>query len=354
MAVDEARLEQFMGQFVADMGAAASGALVAIGDELGLYRGLDKLGPCTAAQLAERTGTHERYVREWLLNQAAGGYVSWDADAERWYLTEEQRFALVDEQSPAYVLGAFEVLQSLYADAPKIAERFRSGAGLDWKDHDHRLFGGTARFFAPGYRANLVASWIPSLDGVEGKLQAGARVADVGCGHGISTILLAQAYPSSTFAGFDYHAPSIEQARRNAEEAGVADRVRFEVAPADAFPAGEGQGYDFVAHFDCLHDLGDPIAAGRRVRETLAPGGTWMVVEPMAGDRVEDNLNPVGRVFAAASTVVCVPTSLAQDGIALGAQAGEARLREVIEAAGFTHVRRATETPFNLVLEARP
>jgi len=351
MAVDEAKLEQFMGQFVQDMGAAASGALVAIGDQLGLYRGLADGGPATAAELAERTGTHERYVREWLLNQAAGGYVTWDAEAERWLLTEEQQLALVDEGSPAYVLGAFEVLQALYADAPKIAERFRSGDGLDWCDHDHRLFGGTARFFAPGYRANLVASWIPALDGVEEKLQAGARVADVGCGHGISTVLLAQAFPASTFAGFDYHAPSIEAARRNAAEAGVEDRVRFEVARADGFP---GEGYDLVAHFDCLHDLGDPVAAGRRVREALAPDGTWMVVEPFAGDTVEENLNPVGRVFAAASTVVCVPTSLAQDGIALGAQAGEERLREVIEAAGFSRVRRATETPFNLVLEARP
>jgi SAM-dependent methyltransferase len=350
MAVDEAKLEEFMGQFVQDMGAAASGALVAIGDQLGLYRGLAEGGPATAAELAQRTGTHERYVREWLLNQGAGGYVSWDPAAERWFLTEEQQFALVDEGSPAYVLGAFEVLQAMYADAPKIAERFRTGAGLDWGDHDHRLFGGTARFFAPGYRANLVAEWIPALDGVEAKLRAGARVADVGCGHGISTVLLAQAYPDSQLFGFDYHAPSIEQARRGAAAAGV-ENVSFEVAGADAFP---GEGYDLVAHFDCLHDLGDPVGAGRRVRETLAPDGTWMIIEPMAGDAVEDNLNPVGRIFAAASTVVCVPTSLAQDGIALGAQAGEARLREVIEAAGFSRVRRATETPFNLVLEARP
>jgi SAM-dependent methyltransferase len=350
MAVDEVKLEQFMGRFVQDMGAAASGALVAIGDQLGLYRALAEEGPATAAELAQRTGTHERYVREWLLNQGAGGYVSWDAVAEHWFLDDEQQFALAQEDSPAYVLGAFEVLQAMYADAPKIAERFRTGAGLDWGDHDHRLFGGTARFFAPGYRANLVASWIPSLDGVEAKLQAGARVADVGCGHGISTVLLAQAYPASQFFGFDYHVPSIEQARRGAAEAGV-ENVRFEVAAADAFP---GEGYDLVAHFDCLHDLGDPVAAGRRVRSALAEDGTWMIVEPFAGDTVEENLNPVGRVFAAASTVVCVPTSLAQDGIALGAQAGEARLREVTEAAGFSRMRRATETPFNLVLEARP
>jgi SAM-dependent methyltransferase len=350
MAVDEVKLEQFMGQFVQDMGAAASGALVAIGDQLGLYRALGE-GPATAAELAERTGTHERYVREWLLNQGAGGYVSWDPLAEQWFLTEEQHFALVQEDSPAYVLGAFEVLGAIYADAPKIAERFRSGDGLDWGDHDHRLFGGTARFFAPGYRANLVAAWIPALEGVEQKLSAGARVADVGCGHGISTVLLAQAFPASRFVGFDYHAPSIEQARRGAAEAGVEDRVSFEVAAADAFP---GAGYDLVAHFDCLHDLGDPVAAGRRVREALAPDGTWMIVEPHAADTVEENLNPIGRVFAAASTVVCVPTSLAQDGIALGAQAGEARLRGVIGAAGFTRIRRATETPFNLVLEARP
>ncbi len=350
MAVDEAKLEQFMGQFVQDMGAAASGALVAIGDQLGLYRGLAE-GPATAAELAERTGTHERYVREWLLNQGAGGYVSWDAVAERWFLTDEQQFALVDEDSPAYVLGAFEVLQALYADAPRIAARFRSGDGLNWHEHDERLFGGTARFFAPGYRANLVASWIPALEGVEEKLRAGARVADVGCGHGVSTTLLAEAFPASQFFGFDYHGASIEQARRGAAVAGVEDRVSFEVAAADAFP---GEDYDLIAHFDCLHDLGDPVAAGRRVRSALAEDGTWMVVEPNAGDSVEDNLNPVGRVFAAASTVVCVPTSLAQDGIALGAQAGEARLREVIGAAGFTRIRRATETPFNLVLEARP
>jgi SAM-dependent methyltransferase len=352
MAVDEARLEEMVGKVASDVGAGLSAALVGIGDKLGLYRGLADIGPATPAELAERTGTTERYVREWLVNQASGGYVSYDVDAERFYMTEEQAATLADDESPVNMIGAFLSMNSVFVDQPKMVERFRSGEGLAWGDHHHTLFEGTERLFAPGYRANLVASWIPALDGVEEKLASGALVADVGCGHGASTIIMGQAFPASRFVGFDSHPGSVEQASERAREAGVGDRVRFEVAGASDFP---GEGYDLVAHFDCFHDLGDPSGAARRVGEALAPDGTWMIVEPNAGDRVEDQFNPVGRIFSAASTVICVPSSLAdhEHGVALGAVAGEARTRAIVEGAGFGRFRRATETPFNLIYEAR-
>ena len=351
MAVNGERLNQLLGKFVADFGAAFHAGLVVIGESLGLYKALAE-GPLTSAELAERTGTHERYVREWLNSQAAGGYVEYDADAGRYSLSEEQAVTLADERSPAYLPGAFLLAVSALRAVPQITERFRTGEGFGWHEHDRGLFRGTELFFRPGYAANLISSWLPALDGVEEKLKAGAKVADVGCGLGASTILMAEAYPASTFVGYDYHDGSIEMARQRAEEAGVGDRVRFEVARAKDYPGG---GYDFVAFFDCLHDMGDPRGAAAHVRETLAPDGTWMIVEPFAGDRVEDNLNPVGRIYYSASTLLCTPASLSQEvGLALGAQAGEARLREVVTGGGFGRFRRATETPFNIVYEAKP
>jgi SAM-dependent methyltransferase len=351
MAVNEEKLNQLLGRFVADFGATFHAGLVVIGESLGLYKALAGEA-LTPAELAERTGTDERYVREWLNSQAAGEYVQYDPPTGRYSLSEEQAFALADEKSPAYLPGAFLLAVSALRAVPQIAERFRTGEGFGWHEHDHGLFRGTELFFRPGYAANLTGSWIPSLDGVEAKLKAGAKVADVGCGLGASTILMAQTYPSSTFAGYDYHGGSIEMARQRAEEAGVSDRVRFEVARAKDYP---GDGYDFVAFFDCLHDMGDPRGAAAHVRETLAPDGTWMVVEPFAGDRVEDNLNPVGRIYYSASTLLCTPASKSQEvGLALGAQAGEARLREVVTGGGFSRFRRAAETPFNIVYEAKP
>jgi len=306
----------------------------------------------TSVELAQKTGTAERYVREWLAAQAAGGYVAYDAQAGRYTLPDEQAFALAVEDGPAYLPGAFQIISAVFKDQPRIAEAFRTGKGVGWHEHDSDLFEGTERFFRPNYAANLVSSWIPALDGVEAKLRVGAKVADVGCGHGASTVLMAQAYPKSQFVGFDYHAPSIENAWKKALHAGVQDRVGFQIAWAKGFP---GKGYDLVAFFDCLHDMGDPAGAAAHVRETLAPSGTWMIVEPYAGDRLEENLNPVGRVFYCASTMICTPASRSQEvGLALGAQAGEARIRDVVTGAGFTHFRRAAQTPFNLVFEARP
>ncbi len=350
--IDPTKLDEFLGRFVGDLGAALSAALVVIGDRLGLYRAMSDGEPIAAEELASRTGTDARYVREWLSNQAAGGYVSYDPGSERFFLTPEQSLALAQEGSPAFVPGAFQLASALIKDEETIAQAFQSGRGVGWHEHHHDLFAGTERFFRPGYSANLVSSWIPALDGVEAKLESGALVADIGCGHGASTILMAKAYPRSEFVGFDYHGPSIEHARRVASEAGLGGRVSFEVVAAKQYP---GDGYDFVAMFDCLHDMGDPVGAAGHVRETLTADGTWMIVEPYAGDRLEDNLNPVGRVFYGASTLVCTPASRDQEvGLALGAQAGEQRLSEVVAAGGFTRVHRATETPFNLVLEARP
>src|SRR2546426_717710 len=322
MAIDEGKLHEFVGKAVGDLGAAMSAALVVIGDKLGLYKAMAGAGPLASAELAKRTGCVERYVREWLAAQAAGGYVTYDAAAKTYTLPPEQAFCLADESSPTFLPGGFQVIAAVVKDEHKVAEAFRTGKGVGWHEHDPGLFEGTERFFRPNYAAHLVGEWIPALDGVAAKLVAGARVADVGCGHGASTILLAEAYPSSTFVGFDYHEPSISWARKAASRAGVADRVRFEVASSTAYP---GKGYDLVAFFDCLHDMGDPVGAAKHVLSTLDRDGTWMIVEPLAGDRVEQNLNPVGRVYYAASTMVCTPASLAQEvGLALGAQAGEA------------------------------
>jgi SAM-dependent methyltransferase len=349
--IDEAKLDAFMGQAVTDMGAVISAPLLIIGERLGLFRAMADGGPLSSQEVADRAECAERSVREWLRNMAAGGYVTYDPGTDRYTLPPEQALALADEDSPAYLLGAYELIASLFADEQRIVEAFKSGQGMGWHEHDPRLFRGTERFFRPGYRANLVAEWIPALDGVVEKLEAGAKVADVGCGHGASTILMAAAFPNSTFIGFDYHDSSIESARAAADEAGLGDRIRFEVARAQDFP---GTDYDLVCVFDCLHDMGDPVGASAHVHSTLAADGTWMIVEPNASDNVEENFNVIGRVFYGASTVVCCPASLDQEvGLALGAQAGEARLTEVIKAGGFSRVRRATETPFNMVLEAK-
>ncbi len=348
---DNGKLDALLGKLVGDLGAAFGGALVVLGDRLGLYRAMADGRPVSAEALGEKTGTRPRYVREWLSAQAAAGYVTYDAETDRFSLSPEQAMAFADENSPAFFPGAFEVAQSVWLDESKIAEAFRTGAGVGWHEHSGCLFRGTERFFRPGYNANLVASWIPALDGVERKLQAGVAVADVGCGHGASTILMAQAFPKSRFFGFDYHQPSIDRARAAAGQAGVADRVEFTRASAKEFPA---RGYDLVAMFDCLHDMGDPVGAGRHVRETLNEDGVWMIVEPFAHDQLHGNLNPVGRIFYAASTMICTPASAAQEnGLCLGAQAGEARLGQVVRDAGFTRFRRAAETPFNLIFEAK-
>jgi SAM-dependent methyltransferase len=351
MAMDEGKLNAFMGRFVGDLGAVMHAATIVVGDQLGLYKSLAE-GPSDVETLARRTETDSRYLREWLSAQAASGYVEYDPASDRFSLSEEQAFALAQEGSPAFIPGAFQIAVAQFKAIPKMAKAMQTGLGLGWHEHDASLFHGTERFFRPGYAANLVTSWIPALEGVEARLKAGAQVADVGCGHGASTLIMAQAYPESTFVGYDYHEPSIEYARRAAKEAGVADRTRFEVARAQDFP---GQGYDLVAFFDCLHDMGDPVGAAAHVRNSLEPDGTWLIVEPYANDRLEDNLNPVGRIFYSASTFICTPASRSQEvGACLGAQAGEARLRDVVTKGGFRRFRRATETPFNLVLEARP
>ena len=352
MAINEEVLNQFLGNCVMDFGATMHAGLVVIGESLGLYKAMARAGKAvSSAELAELTGTNERYVREWLNAQAAGGYVSFDAENKNYFLSEEQAFALADETSPAYLPGAFLLAVSAVRAVPQLTEKFRTGEGFGWHEHDAGLFRGTEMFFRPGYAANLTSSWIPSLSGVEEKLKNGAKVADIGCGLGASTVLMAQAYPNSTFAGFDYHDKSIELARQRAVEGGVADRVSFEVSKAKDFP---GSDYDFVTYFDCLHDMGDPVGAAAHVKESLASDGTWMIVEPFANDELKDNFNPIGRAYFSASTLLCTPASLSQEvGLALGAQAGEARMREVINKGGFSHFRRATETPFNIVYEAK-
>jgi len=351
MSIDQGKLEQFMGTIVGELGAAMNAALVLVGDKLGLYKAMAGAGPMKPADLARKTGTNERYVREWLAAQAAGGFMTYDPANESYTLPNEQAYALAVEDSPAYLPGAFQIISAVIKDTPKIMEAFRTGDGVGWDEHDAALFEGTERFFRPNYAAHLISDWIPALDGVEERLRKGARAADVGCGHGASTLLMAQAYPKSAFLGFDYHGPSIGWARRAAARAQV-DNVTFSVATAKDFHGSE---YNFVTFFDCLHDMGDPIGAAKHVRELLSPDGTWMIVEPFARDRVEENLNPVGRLFYSASTMICTPASRSQEvGLGLGAQAGETRIRRVVEEAGFTYFRRATETPFNLVYEARP
>src|ERR1700756_4173630 len=351
MAVNPDKLNEFLGKAIVDFGATFHAALIRIGDKLGLYKALAS-GPQTPAELAKKTGTAERYVREWLSSQAAGGYVTYDSKSGKFFLNEEQAFALADENSPAFLPGAFQVALAAVKAEEELTKRFKTGKGLGWHEHHPEVFVGTERFFRPGYAANLISSWIPALEGVDEKLKKGARVADVGCGLGASTILMAKHYPNSEFAGFDYHDKSIQTAKQRAKEAGVADRIVFEVAMAKTYP---GRDYDFVTFFDCLHDMGDPAGASAHVHGSLKKDGTWMIVEPFAGDKIEDNLNPIGRAFYGASPLLSTPASLSQEvGLALGAQAGEKRLRDVVTSGGFTRFRRATQTPFNLVFEARP
>jgi 2-polyprenyl-3-methyl-5-hydroxy-6-metoxy-1,4-benzoquinol methylase len=350
--VDGDKLMQFVFRAVDEVGATLNSALVVMGDKLGLYRALAGAGELSSDELAERTGTSERYVREWLNAQAAGNYVHYDPDSGRYSLPPEQTVALTDSDSPAYLPGFFQTAIGSIIDSPRITEAARTGEGFGWGEHVHDVHEGCERFFRPGYNAHLVAEWLPALDGVVEKLERGALVADVGCGHGASTILMAQSFPNSKFVGSDYHEGSIETARQRAEEAGVTDRVRFDATYAAEY---DGEQYDLATMFDCLHDMGDPVGAARHVRSTLKPDGTWMIVEPNAGDRVEDNLNPVGRAYYAFSTLLCTPASLSQEvGLALGAQAGEARIRDVVQAGGFSRFRRVAETPFNIVYEARP
>lgn len=350
--MDTEKFNELLGKAVVDFGATFHAAMVRIGDKLGLYKALASGGAQTPAELAKRTGTAERYVSEWLNSQAAGGYVTYDVPTKKYSLSEEQAFALSDENNPVFLPGAFQLALAAVRSEERISEAFRTGKGLGWHEHHHELYPGTERFFRPNYSGNLVSAWIPALDGVEAKLKKGAKVADVGCGLGASTILMAKSYPHSEFTGYDYHDKSIEAARQRAKDAGVGDRVKFEIAKAKDYP---GKGYDFVAFFDCLHDMGDPVGASSHVRSTLAPDGTWMIVEPFANDSPEENFNPVGRAFYSASTLLCTPASLSQEvGLALGAQAGEKRIRNVVTEGGFSRFRRAAQTPFNLVFEARP
>jgi ubiquinone/menaquinone biosynthesis C-methylase UbiE len=350
-AIDMNKLNAFIGQFVTDLGATVHTGMVVIGEKLGLYKALAG-SPMSSAQLAAKTKTDERYLREWLASQAAGGYITYDDTTGKFSLSEEQAFTLATEDSPAYLPGAFELALGSLAAVPRIAESFRTGAGMGWHEHVDGVFHGCEKFFRPGYAANLVSAWIPALRDVKEKLDAGARVADVGCGQGASTVLMAKAFPKSRFFGFDYHDKSIGAARESAKRNGVADRVTFDVSKAKEFP---GRDYDFVAVFDCLHDMGDPVGAAAHVRQSLAKDGTWMIVEPFANDQLKDNLNPVGRVYYSFSTLLCTPCSRSQEvGLCLGAQAGETRIREVVNAAGFNRFRRAAETPFNIVYEARP
>jgi 2-polyprenyl-3-methyl-5-hydroxy-6-metoxy-1,4-benzoquinol methylase len=350
--MDEAKLHQFVGQMLSDLGGAASVALVRIGDALGLYKTLHTKGPMTVEELAAAAGLNQRYLREWASQQAASNYLSYDPATRKFALPEEQAMVFAVEDSPVYMLGAFDIMASMLDGQEKVQPAFKTGAGVPWGDHTSCFFCAVGRFFRPGYHNNLMANWLPALDGVVEKLQRGARVADVGCGQGWSTALMAKAFPNSQFIGYDFHPGSIEDAKRHAAEHGVSGNTRFEVAMAKDY---SGRDFDLVTFFDCLHDMGDPTGAAAHVRQSLKPDGSWMIVEPMAGDRLEDNLNPVGRIYYAGSTVFCVPTSLSQEvGAALGAQAGEAKLREVITAGGFRSVRRATETPFNMILEARP
>ena len=352
MAVDEAKLNEFVGKAVSEWGAAYGVLLTFLGDRLGLFKAMAGAGELTPEELAKKTGTHPRMIREWLTAQAVGGFVTYNPFAGTYILPDEQAFALTNENSPAYIAGEYQIIMGLFKDEEKIIEAFRTGKGLGRGDHHHYLFEGTERLFKPGYVANLTTSWIPALEGVEEKLRrGGAKVADVGCGHGVSTILMAKAYPNSQIIGFDYHRPSIEWARKQAEKEGLKN-ITFEVAPSTDYP---GDDYDLVTFFDCFHDMGNPSGAAKHVLQILKKkNGTWMLVEPFANNKLEDNFNPLGRAFYSGSAVVCVPASLNENGPALGAQAGEEKIREIVMSAGFSKFRRATQTPFNLVLEARP
>jgi len=350
--MDEAKLHQFIGQMLSDLGGASSIALVRIGDALRLYKALHEKGPMTVSELAAATGLNQRYLREWSSHQAASNYLSYDSVTQKFALPEEQAMVFAVEESPVYMMGAFDIMASMLDAQEKVLPAFKTGAGVPWSDNTSCFFCAVGRFFRPGYHNNLVANWLPALDGVVDKLQRGARVADVGCGHGWSTAIMAKAFPNSEFTGYDFHPSSIEHATAHAAQHAVTANTRFKVAAAKEYA---GTGFDLVTFFDCLHDMGDPTGAAAHVRQSLKPDGSWMIVEPMAGDRLEDNLNPVGRIYFGGSTMFCVPTSLSQEvGAALGAQAGEAKLREVIGTGGFRSIRRAAETPFNMILEARP
>ncbi|MDB5081158.1 MAG: type 12 methyltransferase [Chloroflexi bacterium] len=349
--VDEAKLGEFVGKLVSDAATTLSSALVLIGDKLGLYKAMADNGPLDSAGLARLTNTSERYIREWLVNQASTGYIEYNPATGMYSLPPEQALALTGENSPYYVIGLIQVVTAIMKADTRITEAFRTGAGMGWGEHDHNLFEGTERLFRPGYIANLVQNWLPALDGVNDKLTKGAMVADVGCGYGASTIIMAKAYPNSRFTGFDFHGPSIERARKAAEDAGLNGRVNFEVADSTSYP---GQDYDLIAFFDCFHDLPDPVATARHTYQALSPRGTALVVEPMAGETVEANFNPVGSLFSAASTMCCTPNGLTGKGPALGAIVTEKQLSEIFKTAGFSSFRRATETPFNRVFEARP
>lgn len=352
MTIDPAKLDDFVGRFAGDLGAVFHAATVLVGDRLGLYAAMADGEPVTPGTLAERSGCDERYLTEWLAAQAASGYAEYDAESGKFHLTAEQAFALTSEDNPFFAPGGLQVAASTIKDVDLLSEALKSGRGVDWGEHHEDLFAGTDRFFKPNYIGNLVDAWLPALDGVVAKLNGKARVADVGCGYGSSTVLMAQAFPYASFMGVDSHAPSVQRAQKTATHADVAENCRFEVAGAQDYP---GRDYDLVTSFDCLHDMGDPVGAAAHVLETLADDGTWMIVEPYAGDRLEDNLNPVGRIFYSASTLICVPSARSQEGgLALGAQAGEEQTREIAQRAGFTRFRRAAETPFNLVYEARP
>jgi SAM-dependent methyltransferase len=351
MVVDETKLNEMIGKVITDIGATFHAPLVLIGEKLGLFKHLAS-GKMNGKELAAVTDTAERYVQEWLPAMASGGYVSYDPKDKKYYLTEEQTMVLADEESPAYMPGAFQAATAAIKSEPKITEAFRTGAGVGWHEHDAELFHGTERFYKPLYKTNLVQNWIPALNGVKQKLEEGALVADVGCGYGFSTILMAQAFPQSRFEGFDYHEPSIRVAKERALAAGVSDRVKFEAVAAQDITAA---GYDLVASFDCVHDMGDPVGAAKQILKALKPDGTWMIVEPYAGDTVEENFNPIGRLYYCASVMLCVPCALAQDvALALGSQAGETRLKEVVLSGGFTRFRRAVESSVNIVYEARP
>ena len=352
MSVDQEKLNQFLGKFVADFGATLHAPTILIGEQLGLYKALAGAGELSPGELASKTGTVERYVREWLASQAASGYAMYNAETGKYFLSPEQAFALADENSPAYIPGAFHIAAAAMKDEPKVLAAFKSGKGVGWHEHDTELFQGTEKFFRPGYAANIVPAWLPAMEGVVSKLEKGAKVADVGCGHGSSTMIMSKAYPKSSFVGYDYHKESISRAREIAKKEGLSDRVKFEVAAAKNYP---GKDFDLVTVFDALHDMGDPAGAAAHVFQSLKKDGTWMIIEPFANDKLEENLNPVGRVYYSASTQICTPASLAQEvGLALGAQASDSQLRKAVTEGGFTRFRRATETPFNRVFEARP
>ncbi|TDQ28599.1 class I SAM-dependent methyltransferase [Tenacibaculum caenipelagi] len=351
MELNETKLHDLLGKVVTEMGAAANGPLVILGDKLGLYKSLSESDSLTSHELAQKTNTSERYVREWLAAQAASGYIEYDNSDNTFYMTPEQTAVFGNAKSPVFLTGGFYALSSIYHDEPKVEEAFKTGEGISWGDHNSCLFCGTEKFFSPSYEGNLINNWLPELDGVVEKLEEGAKVADIGCGHAASTIIMAKAFPNSTFVGYDFHEESIKQAKKRAKEANV-DNVSFKVATAKDFP---GKDYDLICFFDCLHDMGDPVGACKHVKSALNPDGTCMIVEPFANDSLEDNLNPIGRAFYAFSTTICTPCSLNQEvGLALGAQAGQKRLEDVATKGGFTRFRLATQTPFNLILEARP